>query len=56
MVAVGLIAVLASLQALLAITGICVACRFYGVFLWLERRRSPTALPPMATQKIRIQR
>ena len=44
------------LQVLLAITGICVACRFYGVFLWLDRRRSPAALRPMATQKIRIQR
>ena len=54
--AVGLIALLASLQVLLAITGICVACRFYGVIVWLERRRAPSALPPMATQKIQIQR
>ena len=51
-----LIATLASLQALLAITGICLACRFYGVAVWFDRRRSPQGTPPLATQRIRIQR
>ena len=54
--AVLLIATLASLQALLAITGICLACRFYGLAVWFDRRRSPQGTPPLATQRIRIQR
>ena len=36
--AVVLVAAVASLQAFLAITGICVACRFYGVYVRLARR------------------
>ena len=55
-VAVLLIASLASLQTLLAITGICLACRFYGVVVWFDRRRTPAAARTVAAKRIRIQR
>lgn len=50
-----LVVVLASLQTLLAVTGICVACRFYGIIVWFERRRS-SSTAPIPRQKIKISR
>ena len=54
-VSLGLVAILASLQSLLAITGICVACKFYGIIVWLEGRRAP-AKASIPRQKIKISR
>jgi len=50
-----LVAVLAAMQTLLAVTGICVACRFYGIIVWLERRRESDTTP-IPRQKIKISR
>ena len=37
-IAVALVAVVAALQSFLAITGICIACRFYGIYARFARR------------------
>lgn len=47
-----LVAAVASLQAFLAITGICLACKLYGVVMLFERRRA--AARPITTSQIRI--
>ena len=53
-VAVGLVAVVATLQAFLAITGICVACKLYGVVVWFEGRRATVGAAKIPKQKIRM--
>ena len=54
LVAVTLVATVAALQSFLAITGICVACKLYGVIVWLERRSAPPSTIKVPVQKIRI--
>ena len=54
LVAVALVAIVATLQSFLAITGICVACKLYGIVVWLENRRLPAGSPAIAKQKIRM--
>ena len=57
LVAVALVVTVATLQSFLAITGICVACKLYGVVVWLERRgsaASASGAPTIAPQKIRM--
>ena len=54
LVALALVAIVAALQSFLAITGICVACKLYGVIVWFERRGAQHAAPGIAAQKIRI--
>ena len=54
LVAVALVAVVATLQSFLAITGICVACKLYGIVVWFENRRLPAGSPTIAKQKIRL--
>ena len=57
LVAVALVVTVATLQSFLAITGICVACKLYGVVVWLERRGSAanaSGAPTIAPQKIRM--
>ena len=53
-VAVALVAVVATLQSFLAITGICVACKLYGIVVWLENRRLPASATKIPKQKIRM--
>uniref|UniRef100_UPI00404A20B8 DUF4395 family protein n=2 Tax=Candidatus Limnocylindrus sp. TaxID=2802978 RepID=UPI00404A20B8 len=53
-VSVALVVIVATLQSFLAITGICVACKLYGVVVWLENRRLPAGTPKIAKQKIRM--
>ena len=54
LISVGLVTVVAALQTFLAITGICVACKLYGVVVWLENRRLPAGTTKIAKQKIRM--
>ena len=53
-VAVALVAVVATLQSFLAITGICVACKLYGIVVWFENRRLPSGTTKIAKQKIHM--
>ncbi len=53
-VSVALVVIVAALQSFLAITGICVACKLYGVVVWLENRRLPAGTTKIAKQKIRM--
>lgn len=52
-ISIGLVVTLASLQTLLAVTGICVACKFYGIIVWFDRRRT-TVSSNIPRQKIKI--
>ena len=54
LISVGLVTVVAALQTFLAITGICVACKLYGIVVWFESRRLPAGTPKIAKQKIRM--
>ena len=54
LVSVGLVTIVAALQTFLAITGICVACKLYGIVVWLENRRLPAGTTKIAKQKIRM--
>ena len=54
LVSVGLVAIVAALQTFLAITGICVACKLYGIVVWFENRRLPAGTPKIAKQKINL--
>ncbi len=53
-VAVALVSIVATLQSFLAITGICVACKLYGIVVWLENRRLPASATKIPKQKIRM--
>jgi hypothetical protein len=53
-VSVALVVIVAALQSFLAITGICVACKLYGIVVWLENRRLPAGTPKIAKQKINL--
>jgi len=53
-VAVALVAIVATLQSFLAITGICVACKLYGIVVWFKNRRLPAGTTTIAKQKIRM--
>jgi hypothetical protein len=53
-IAVGLVVIVATLQSFLAITGICVACKLYGIVVWFQNRRLPADTPKIAKQKIRL--
>ena len=53
-VAVALVSIVATLQSFLAITGICVACKLYGIVVWFENRRLPASATKIAKQKIRM--
>ena len=53
-VAVALVVIVATLQSFLAITGICVACKLYGVVVWFQNRNLPKGSPKIAPQKIRM--
>lgn len=53
-VAVALVAIVATLQSFLAITGICVACKLYGVVVWFENRRPSATAARIPKQKIRL--
>jgi hypothetical protein len=52
--ALALVVTVATLQSFLAITGICVACKLYGVVVWLQNRSLPQGSPKIASQKIRM--
>ena len=54
LVSVGLVAIVAALQTFLAITGICVACKLYGIVVWFENRRLLAGTTKIAKQKIRM--
>lgn len=54
LVSVGLVAIVATLQTFLAITGICVACKLYGIVVWFENRRLPAGVTKIPKQKIRM--
>lgn len=54
LVSVGLVTIVAALQSFLAITGICVACKLYGIVVWFENRRLPAGATKIAKQKIRM--
>jgi heme A synthase len=54
LVSVGLVAIVAALQTFLAITGICVACKLYGIVVWFENRNLPAGTPKIAKQKINL--
>ena len=56
LVAVALVVTVATLQSFLAITGICVACKLYGVVIWLERRNVEAGATRITPQKIRMTR
>ena len=53
-VSVALVAIVAALQSFLAITGICVACKLYGIVVWFENRRLPAGVTKIPKQKIRM--
>ena len=53
-VAVALVAIVATLQSFLAITGICVACKLYGIVVWVESRRLPAGATKIPRQKINM--
>jgi len=54
LVALALVVTVATLQSFLAITGICVACKLYGVVVWFQNRSLPQGSPKIASQKIRM--
>lgn len=54
--ALALVATVAALQSFLAITGICVACKLYGVIVWFERRNVSQGTSNIVPQKIRMTR
>jgi hypothetical protein len=54
LISVGLVTIVASLQTFLAITGICVACKLYGIVVWFENRRLPAGTPKIPKQKINL--
>jgi len=54
LIALALVVTVATLQSFLAITGICVACKLYGVVVWLQNRSLPQGSPKIASQKIRM--
>ena len=54
LVALALVVTVATLQSFLAITGICVACKLYGVVVWFQNRSLPQGSPKIAPQKIRM--
>lgn len=54
LISVGLVTIVAALQTFLAITGICVACKLYGIVVWLENRNLPAGTPEIAKQKINL--
>ena len=54
LISVGLVTIVAALQTFLAITGICVACKLYGIVVWFENRRLPAGTTKIAKQKIRM--
>lgn len=53
-VSVALVAIVATLQSFLAITGICMACKLYGIVTWFENRRLPAGAAKIPKQKIRM--
>ena len=53
-VSVVLVTIVAALQSFLAITGICVACKLYGIVVWFENRRLPAGFTKIPKQKIRM--
>ena len=54
LIALALVVTVATLQSFLAITGICVACKLYGVVVWFQNRSLPQSSPKIASQKIRM--
>jgi hypothetical protein len=54
LIALALVVTVATLQSFLAITGICVACKLYGVVVWFERRSVVGGTTTIAPQKIRM--
>ena len=52
--AVALVAIVATLQTFLAVTGICVACKLYGIVVWFQNRNLPQDAVKIAPQKIRM--
>ena len=52
--ALALVVTVATLQSFLAITGICVACKLYGVVVWFQNRSLPQGATKIASQKIRM--
>jgi hypothetical protein len=54
LVSVGLVVIVAALQSFLAITGICVACKLYGIVVWFENRKLPEGVRPFPRQKINM--
>ena len=54
LIALALVVTVATLQSFLAITGICVACKLYGVVVWFERRSIVGGTTTIAPQKIRM--
>jgi len=54
LIALALVVTVATLQSFLAITGICVACKLYGVVVWFQNRSLPQGSPKIAPQKIRM--
>lgn len=54
LLSVALVTIVAALQTFLAITGICVACKLYGIVVWFENRRVPLTSTTIKKQKIRI--
>jgi hypothetical protein len=54
LISVGLVSIVAALQTFLAITGICVACKLYGIVVWFENRNLPAGTPKIAKQKINL--
>ena len=53
-IALALVVTVATLQSFLAITGICVACKLYGVVVWFQNRSLPQGATRIAPQKIRM--
>lgn len=51
---VALVVTVATLQSFLALTGICVACKLYGVVVWFQHRSLPQGATKIAPQKIRM--
>lgn len=54
LLSVALVTIVAALQTFLAITGICVACKLYGIVVWFENRRRPASATKIPKQKIRM--
>jgi hypothetical protein len=54
LISVALVTIVAALQTFLALTGICVACKLYGIVVWFENRNLPAGTPKIAKQKINL--